>query len=157
MIQSLSWCFHCDPNDALEAAHRVLNLRVFCISSLSHRILFCGCTQDILGFVKPDHDAPFHRGTCERFMCLGSDRHQRLFFSYLLSGCFWPHLLYSGIVWNPLFEASHPCFDLDSSRAAYRAKHIYLSTLARGVRKLSFNCLFGGRNIFNLTFCRLPK
>ena len=54
-----------------------MNLRVFCTSSQSHRFLFYSCTQD---FTHSDHDAPFHRDTCERFMCKGPDRHQRLLF-----------------------------------------------------------------------------
>ena len=56
MIQSLSWCSHCDPNDALEKRawrrriglrEQVLNLRVFCISSQSHRFWFHCCTHDV--------------------------------------------------------------------------------------------------------------
>ena len=55
VIQSLRWCSHCDPNDALEKRawsrrigirEQVLNLRVFCISSQSHRFLFHSCTHD---------------------------------------------------------------------------------------------------------------
>ena len=47
----------------------------------------------------PVHDAPFQRDTCERFMCKGSDRHQRLF-SFSLILLLWSRLRDSGLVWN---------------------------------------------------------
>ena len=46
-----------------------------------------------------DHDAPFQRDTCERFMCKGSDRHQRLF-SFSLILWFSSRLRDSGFFWN---------------------------------------------------------
>ena len=75
---------------------QVLDLRVFCISSQSHRFLFYSfgfqsvlfqfpvsqilvlqLYTRVLCCSHPDHDTPFQRDTCERFMCKGSDRHQR--------------------------------------------------------------------------------
>ena len=63
----------------------------------------------------PDHDAPFQRDTCERFMCKGSGKASAplLFFYQTVV------LVSVARQWNclePFLEASHPCFDPDSSR-----------------------------------------
>ena len=60
---------------------------MFCVSSQSHRFLFHSCTQDVPCCTHPDHDAPLQRDTCDRSMCKGSDRHQRLF-SFFDTKCF---------------------------------------------------------------------
>ena len=84
---------------------------MFCISSQSHRCLFHSCTQDVPVAVTLTMTHHFQRGTCEWFMCKGSDRHQPFSCPVVLVSVArqWSCL-------EPLFEASHPCIDPDSSR-----------------------------------------
>ena len=62
-------------------------------------------------------------------MCKGADRHQRLFFPFS-----YPVVLVSTArQWNcleQLLEASHPCFDLDSSRGVIVRNTSLCPTLA---------------------------
>ena len=92
VIQSQSWHFHCDPNDAFgkarsEAAHRVMRtsfdpqsvLETFPVSQILVPDLYTRlpcCSH-------PDDDSLSQRDTCDRSMSKGSDGHQSLF-SYLV-------------------------------------------------------------------------
>ena len=74
--QSLSWCSHCDPNDALEKArlgeaHWVVRTcfepQNVCDSLQTHRCLFHSCTHDVLvalvlhmSTISTRHARPFH-------------------------------------------------------------------------------------------------
>ena len=87
-IQSQSWHFHCDPNDAFgkarsEAAHRVMRtsfdpqsvLETFPVPQILVPQLYTRlpcCTH-------PDDESLSQRDTCDRSMSKGSDGRQRLF------------------------------------------------------------------------------
>ena len=96
----------------LEAAHWVmrtsfLNLRVFCISSQSHRFLFTSCTLNVLvalTLLMTHHfNATRANVSCARLRQA----------SALIS--FWYDVFPFPLL-EPLLVASHPCFDSDSSR-----------------------------------------
>ena len=107
MIQPLSWCSHCDPNDASDKRawercigllEQVLNLRVFCISSC-HRILFQSCTHDVPDALTLTMTQPFH-ATRAKVSCEGLRQASALHSSHSLVLLFWSRLRDSGIVWN---------------------------------------------------------
>ena len=119
VIQSLSWCSHCDPKDALEKrawSRRIkfLNLTVVGISFQSRRFLFHRCTQDfpVALTLTMAHQFNAMRANVS---CAKAQTGISASFSY-------PVVLVSVAgQWNcsePFLEAGHPCFDPDSSRVS---------------------------------------
>ena len=94
-------------------------VRMFCISSQSHRFLFHSCTHDVPVALNLLVTPPFQRDTCDRSMCKGSVRHQRLF------SCW-----FGARHWTVWKRSRSPRWNLCLQREILSAKHISLLTLA---------------------------